>query len=243
MRLINKVAIVTGAASGIGRAIANTFVAEGAQVVYSDLAPGDLKLDDKQAVFIKCDVAKKEEVDNLVKSAMAKFGRLDIMVNNAGIDTEGSIMDTSDADWEKTIAVDLSGVFYGARAASRAMKDNKISGAIINIGSIAGVVGFAGSAAYCTAKGGVIQLTRAAALDLAPFNIRMNAIAPGIIATNMTKDYLADPAFKKIFTDNTPLGHVGEPQDIANAALYLASDEAKFVTGTILHVDGGWTAR
>jgi NAD(P)-dependent dehydrogenase (short-subunit alcohol dehydrogenase family) len=243
MKLENKVAIVTGAASGIGLAIANTFVAEGAKVVYADLAPGDLKLDEKQAVFIKCDVAKKEEVENLVKSAIDKFGHLDIMVNNAGIGGSGGVLDATYESWDKTIAINLSGVFYGAHLAGQAMKAAGIKGSIINMSSILGTVGLPGAIAYCAAKGGVVQLTHAGALDLAPAGIRMNAIAPGFIATNMTKGFLADEGFSNMVKVNTPLGYVGESQDIANAALYLASDDSKYVTGTVIHVDGGWTAR
>jgi len=243
MKLENKVAIVTGAASGIGLAIANTFIKEGAQVVYSDVNELTESLDPQKAIFVKCDVSQRSEVNNLIKTTIDKFGHLDIMVNNAGIASSGSILDLDDSIWNKTLSIDLFGVFYGSQIASQIMKEQGISGSIINISSIAGSVGFASSLAYCTAKGGVEQLTRAACLDLAPYNIRINAIAPGVIITNMTKDYLADQNFKKMFEANTPLTHPGEPQDIANAALYLASDDAKYVTGSTLYVDGGWTAK
>lgn len=243
MKLTDKVAIVTGAASGIGRAIANLFVTEGAIVVYTDLAPGDLKLDGTRAVFMKCDVAKKEEVSDLVKGTVAKYGRLDIMVNNAGIGTLGGVLDVTYEAWDKTLAVNLSGVFYGAHLAGLAMKDLGIKGSIINMSSILGSVGMAGSISYCVSKGGVVQLTHAGALDLAPLGIRMNAIAPGFIETNMTKGILTDENFNNMVKTNTPLGRVGEPEDIAQAALYLASDDSKYVTGTIIYVDGGWTAR
>ncbi len=242
MQLKDKIAIVTGASSGIGQAIADLFVAEGAKVVYADLKPGIALAADK-AVFVKADVSKKAEVENLIKTALDKFGRLDIMVNNAGIASSGGLLETTAEIWEKTLAVDLNGVFYGAQLAARAMKEKKIEGAIVNISSIAGLVGFVGSLAYGTAKGAVIQLTKAAALDLAPHRIRINAICPGIIATNMTKDYLNEANFKKMVLENTPLGRVGEAKDIAQAALYLASDAARYVTGAILTVDGGWTAR
>ena len=243
MKLENKVAIVTGAASGIGLAIANTFVLEGAKVVYADLNQGDLKLDAGKAIFIKCDVSKKEEVENLIKTTVEKFGRVDVMVNNAGIGGLGGILDTTYDNWDKTIAVNLSGVFYGAHLAAQAMKEKGIKGSIINMSSILGSVGLAGAISYSVSKGGVVQLTHAGALDLAPLGIRMNAIAPGFIATNMTKGVLADEGFNNMIKANTPLGYVGEAQDIANAALYLASDDSKYVTGTILYVDGGWTAR
>jgi NAD(P)-dependent dehydrogenase (short-subunit alcohol dehydrogenase family) len=243
MKLENKVAIVTGAASGIGLAIANTYLAEGAKVIYADLKPGDLKLDNEKAIFVSCDVTKKEEVEKLVNTALEKFGRLDIMVNNAGIGTMGGILDVKYEDWDKTIAVNLFGVFYGAHLAAKVMKEKGIKGSIINMSSILGSVGMAGTISYCVAKGGVVQLTHAAALDLAPFEIRINAIAPGFIATNMTKGILADEGFNNMIKASTPLGHVGEAQDIANAALYLASDDSKYMTGTIMYVDGGWTAR
>lgn len=243
MKLENKVAIVTGAASGIGLAIANLFVAEGAKVVYSDLSDSGLKLNPSSAFFVKCDVADSKAVDALVKTAVEKFGHLDIMVNNAGIGSAGGILDAKDADWEKTLRVNLFGVFYGVRAAANAMKSAGIKGSIINLSSILGTVGLPGAIAYCAAKGGVVQLTHAAALDLAPLGVRINAIAPGFIATNMTKAVLADENFYKMIQANTPLGYVGEPNDIAAAALYLAADDAKYVTGTVIHVDGGWTAR
>ena len=243
MKLENKVAVVTGASSGLGLAIANLFVAEGAKVIYADLNEGDLKLDEANAVFVKCDVSNSLEVDATVKAAVDKFGHLDIMVNNAGIGSLGGIMDITDEFWDKIMGINLSGVLYGARAAARAMKATKTKGVIINMSSILGTVGLPGAVAYCATKGGVVQLTHAGALDLAADGIRMNAIAPGFIATNMTKGPLEDKNFKTMVEMNTPLGHVGEPNDIAKAALYLASDDAKYVTGTILHVDGGWTAR
>ncbi len=246
MQLENKVAIVTGAASGIGLAIAEKFLSQGAKVVLSDVneAPQDLlQKYAEQAMFIKCDVSQSAQVDALVKAGVDKFGRLDIMVNNAGIATNGQANDTSDEVWHKTIEVNLSGVFYGLRAASQAMIKQKSTGSIINMASIAGLVGFSGSLAYCASKGGIVQLTRSAAVDLAKAKIRVNAIAPGVIDTNMTKAYLADPGFQQLLTNMTPMGHAGVPNNIAEAALYLASDAASYTTGQILAVDGGWVAQ
>jgi len=244
MRLKNKVAIVTGAASGIGQAVADIFIAEGAQVIYSDIADeaNHLSLVPGQAEYIKCDVSNRLEVLNLIKAATDKFGRLDIMVNNAGIGTMGSILDLSDEIWDKTLKVNLNGVFYGSQIAAQVMKEKGIKGSIINISSILGTVGMAGTVAYCASKGAVVQLTHAAALDLAPLGVRINAVAPGFIATKMTEGVLEDQGFNQMVKANTPLGYVGEAIDIATAVLYLASDEAKYVTGTVLHVDGGWTA-
>ncbi len=246
MQLANKIAIVTGASSGIGLAIAEKFLSEGAKVVLSDVNEVGQEIANKygeQAMFIKCDVSKSAEVDALVEQAVKKFGRLDIMVNNAGIATSGTASDTSDEVWHKTIEVNLSGVFYGLRAAAKIMLAQKSAGAIINMTSIAGSVGFNGSLAYCASKGGITQLTRAAAIDLAKSKIRVNAIAPGVIDTNMTKAYLADPGFQQLMANMTPMGHVGQPENIADAALYLASEASSYTTGQILHVDGGWTAQ
>lgn len=242
MRMENKVAIVTGAASGLGQAIADKYLAEGAMVVYSDMADSLATTSDK-AIYIKCDVSKSAEVDNLIAGAIAKFGRLDVMVNNAGIGGLGGILEATDESWQKTIGVNLSGVFYGVRAAARAMKESGTKGSIINMSSILGKVGLASAISYCAAKGGVVQVTHAAALDLAPYGIRVNAIAPGFIETGMTKDILTNEAFGGMVKASTPLGYVGKPDDIANAALYLGSDESTYATGGIIYVDGGWTAR
>lgn len=245
MRLKNKVAIVTGAASGIGRAIADQFVKEGARVIYSDVVEPSKKLagDGRRAVFFKTDVADANQVNKLVKFSVQKFGRLDIMVNNAGIGGSGGVLEATDADWQKTININLSGVFYGMRAAGQYMKRKKVKGAIINMSSILGSIGFPGAIAYGASKGGIVQLTHCGALDLAPLGIRVNAIAPGFIKTNMTKDYLANKEFKKMVEENTPLGYVGEPKNIADAAVFLASEESGYVTGHVIFVDGGWRAR
>ncbi len=240
--LENKVAVVTGAANGIGLAIAQTLQAAGAKVVYSDISDPGLDLQDDQASFKLCDVSQVEQVVALVNYAVEKFGSLDIMVNNAGIGALGGALDTKDEDWKKVIDVNLSGTFYGTREAAKIMKAKSIKGSIINLSSILGTVGMQSTIAYCASKGGVVQLTRAAALDLASLEIRVNAIAPAFIATKMTEGVFADPNFNAMIMANTPLAKVGEPQDIANAALYLATPASKYVTGTILHVDGGWTA-
>ena len=243
MRLENKVAIVTGASSGIGKAIAEMYIAEGAKVVFSDLSPQKGVKLPENAAFCKADVSKVADVKNLLDFTIKKFGRLDIMVNNAGIGLTGEVATMTDKLWEKVISVNLSGVFYGTRAAAKYMKTKKIKGSIINMASILGSVGFYGAGAYCAAKGGVNQLTRTSALELAPYSIRVNSIAPGFIKTNMTKGVQEDKDSNNLITTSTPLGHMGEPEDIAYAAVYLASEESKFVTGSILYVDGGWTAR
>lgn len=242
MRMQDKVAVVTGAASGIGKAIAEKYLAEGAKVVYSDIAE-TFEVDHENAIYVKCDVANSEEVNALVAAAVAKFGKLDVMVNNAGIGGLGGVLDATDEAWRRTIDINLSGVFYGARAAANAMKNQGIKGSIINMSSILGKVGFAGAICYCAAKGGVVQITHAAALDVASFGIRVNAIAPGFITTGMTRDVLQNEAFNNLVVSSTPLGHVGHVDDIANAALYLGSDESTYVTGEVIYVDGGWTAK
>jgi NAD(P)-dependent dehydrogenase (short-subunit alcohol dehydrogenase family) len=245
MRLENKIAIVTGAASGIGKAIAEQFINEGAKVVFSDVNsdPSLVSAFGDKALFVKCDVSKSAEVENLIGQTIKHFGGLDIMVNNAGIGGLGGIIEVTDESWDKTIAINLSGVMFGMRAAAKAMKEKGVRGSIINMSSILGKVGFNGAIAYCAAKGGVVQLTQAGALDLAADKIRVNAIAPGFIETNMTKDVLAMKQFNDMIVSSTPLGHVGQVSDIASAAVYLASDEANYVTGSVVYVDGGWTAR
>jgi NAD(P)-dependent dehydrogenase (short-subunit alcohol dehydrogenase family) len=238
-----QVAIVTGASSGLGLAIAKNFELFGAQVIYSDINDLNLNLDPKKSIFKKSDVSKIEEVKDLVETAFSKFGRLDIMVNNAGIGALGGILETSQTDWQKVLDINLSGVFYGTQAAAKLMKEHKIKGSIINLSSILGTVGLNSALAYCASKGGVVQLSRAASLDLASFGIRVNVIAPGFIKTKMTEDILKDDNFSNMVKSNTPLGYPGQDEDIAQAALYLASSNSSYVTGTVLHVDGGWTAR
>jgi NAD(P)-dependent dehydrogenase (short-subunit alcohol dehydrogenase family) len=244
MRLQNKVAIVTGASSGLGEAMAKMFLTQGAKVVFSDIndLPIDIKLNDN-AVFFKADVSKKEEVVELIKFTVQKFGSLDIMINNAGIGLTGDILSMNESIWHKVIDVNLNGVFYGVQLAANYMKENGIKGSIINTSSILGSVGFRGAGAYCTAKGGLDQLTKTSALELAPFGIRVNAVAPGFIKTKMTKSVEENETANNFIKASTPLGYMGEPDDIAYAALYLASDEAKYVTGSVLYVDGGWTAQ
>lgn len=246
MKLTNKISIVTGASNGIGLAIAKLFVDNGSTVVLSDVdekaglqAAKDLG---SKASFVKCDVSKSQEVFKLVQSTLEKFGRLDVMVNNAGIGALTNILTCSDDDWHRVIETNLSGVFYGTRAAAIAMKENNIKGSIINMTSILGIVAMPQTVAYSSSKGGVSNLTRASSHDLAPYGIRVNAIAPAFIKTNMTKDILNNPDFANMVKTNTPLGYAGEPMDIAQAALYLASEDSGYVTGIILPVDGGWTS-
>ncbi|MDD2274501.1 MAG: SDR family oxidoreductase [Candidatus Pacebacteria bacterium] len=234
MKLENKIAIVTGSSSGIGKAIAEKFIREGAKVVFSDVNEID------NVLFKKCDVSKSNEVNDLINFCLEKFGGLDIMVNNAGIGTLADITTLTDEEWQKVIGINLSGVFYGARAASKVMKEG---GSIINMSSILGSVGFANAVAYCAAKGGVDQITKAGALDLSKKGIRINSIAPGFIKTNMTKGLQEDEAYSSFINMMTPMGRMGDVEDIANAAVYLASSDSKYTTGTTLYVDGGYRAQ
>ena len=250
-KLQDKVAIITGSRRGIGKGIAIAFAKEGCKVVVSDYVEdadgkktvGEIENLGSDAIFVKADVSKEKDMKSLVDNAVKKFGKLDIIVNNAGIVLFGTADAIEEKDWDKVIDVNLKGVFFGTKYAAKQMLKQGKGGRIINISSIAGLVGFPGISAYCASKGGVTEFTREAALDYAKNGITVNAINPGVIETDMTKGMIEDKETSKNLLENTPVGRFGNPEDIGNAALFLALDESSFITGHNLVVDGGWTAR
>jgi NAD(P)-dependent dehydrogenase (short-subunit alcohol dehydrogenase family) len=248
MRLQDKVAVVTGAGSGIGQAIALRFAAEGADVVIPDikLAAAEetaerVRALGRRALAMQVDVSRSADVKRAITTTVEQLGRIDIMVNNAGIRFIAPLTEVSDEDWNRVIAINLTGVFYGIREVVPQMKKQG-GGKIINMASITGVSPMVDRIAYCTAKGGVITMTKEAALELAGTGICVNAIAPGFVLTPLTAFYEHDPRMAAVVKSSSPHGRWGQTTDIASAALYLASSEADWVNGTTLFVDGGYTA-
>ncbi len=250
-RLAGRVAAITGASSGIGRAAAERFVEEGAQVVLGDIQDdaGRALAEslDGNAVFVRCDVTSEDDVAGLVDTAVAKFGRLDVMYNNAGIVGAVGPIDTTPADeWHASIDILLHGVFYGVKHAARVMKP-RMAGSIISMSSTAGVMGGLGPHAYATAKHAVVGLTKNAAAELCRFGIRVNCIAPASVLTPMvafahTGDHTNMDGARAELTANSPLiGRPGLATDVANAALWLASDESGYTSGHCLTTDAGYT--
>ncbi|MEX1211322.1 MAG: SDR family oxidoreductase [Balneolaceae bacterium] len=245
--LKNKVAIITGAASGIGEATALLFAREGAKVVVSDInseagkaVVEEIENRDGEAIFVKADTASESDNKKLVQAAIDKFGTLDIAVNNAGIG--GPLAETADYPsdgWEKVIGINLSGVFYGLKAQIPAMKNG---GSIINVSSILGQVGTANSPAYVAAKHGVVGLTKTAAIEYAKKGIRINAVGPGYIKTPLVENALDSEALKML-AGLHPIGRLGESNEVAELFLWLASGKSSFVTGSYYAVDGGYLAQ
>lgn len=243
MQLQDKVALVTGAASGIGFAIAAAFVAEGAKVLLADVnrEKGEAaarSLGDA-AAFTVCDVGDKASATAAVAAAVARFGRLDILVNNAGIIHPAEFLDLAEEDFDRVLRVNLKGAFLCAQAAARQMVAQAAGGAIINLSSVNAVMAIPNQTAYNVSKGGVTQLTRNAALALAPHGIRVNAIGPGSILTDMLAVVMDDEAAKARILSRTPMGRCGTVEEIAAIAVFLASPAASYMTGQTLYADGG----
>jgi len=239
MKIDGEVAIVTGGGSGIGKAIAERFKEEGLDVVIGDIS-GEEVAEGLDCDFVECDVSKPDQVEELVNYTVNEFGRLDVMVNNAGIGSQASIEDMKVEDYQSLRSIDLDGVVYGCKYAAPHLK--KTEGCIINTASIYGLVGDAGATAYNAAKGGVVNLTRSVANDLAKDNVRVNSICPGFVSTAMTEEALQDEEFKSHVISQTPMKRVAEPSEISGVAAFLASEDASYITGVNLPVDGGWTS-
>ena len=240
--LAGQTAVITGGAQGLGYAIAERFIAEGARVVL-----GDLNLDaTKEAVetlggadvarAVKCDVTAYSDVDALVEAALAEFGRFDIMVNNAGITRDATLRKMTEEDFDQVISVHLKGTWNGLKKAASIMREQK-RGAIVNMSSISGKVGMIGQTNYSAAKAGIVGMTKAASKELAHLGVRVNAFQPGLIRSAMTEAMPQRIWDSKVA--EVPLGRAGEPSEVANVALFLASDLSSYMTGTVLEVTGG----
>jgi len=249
VRLKDKIALVTGATSGIGKAIAQRFAAEGAHVAVNyrphgenqQLAEEMLRDFPTPGVLAPADVSKRDDVEKMIADVHQGFGRLDIVVNNAGIEIQKSFLEVTDDEWNAVIAVNLYGPFVVSQAAARLMVERNAGGKIVNISSVHEDIPFPGYATYCASKGGLRMLMRNLALDLAPHKINVNNIAPGAIATPINQRTLTDPEAKRNAIGEIPWGRFGTPEEIAAVAVFLASDESDYVTGSTYYVDGGLT--
>jgi len=248
--LTRQIAIVTGARRGMGRTHALALARAGAKVVVADISleecqkvVEEIKKEKGEAMAVKCDVSKKEEIDEMVRKTIEKWGKIDVLVNNAGICQFKPFLELTEEEWDRTIDINLKGYFLCAQAAAKEMAKQK-SGAIVNIASIAMGqvgVGFPALTHYCASKGGIVGMTEAMALELAPFNIRVNAIAPGAIDTPMAAS-LQDPKVMEATLAGIPLHRIGKPEEVSNLVLFLASDASSYMTGSTVVIDGGWLA-
>ena len=259
MKLRDRVAIITGAGSGIGRATALLFAKEGARIVVADIDPkkgeetvNTIRKDGGQSILIETDVTRSSSIENAVSKTISHFGRIDILHNSAGVDlfvinpkADGTAAGTLEEDWDKLLAINLKGTFLFCKFTLPHMMKQK-SGVILNMGSEYGLVGGLASAAYCASKGGIVMLTKQMAIDYAPYNVRVNCICPCNVDTPLMEKGLAtceDPkAARQTWMNIMPLRRFSKPEEIAAAALYLASDDAAFITGTSFIIDGGVTA-
>jgi glucose 1-dehydrogenase len=245
VKLKDRIAIVTGASKGIGLACAERFAADGATVIMSDVVDGAGEAAAKAigATYIHCDVSRASDVNALVEGVVRRFGAVDILMNNAGIAMAGDFLSITEADLDKVLGINLKGSFLMLQACARHMvkqaEAGRRPGAIINMSSVNDTLAIPTIVSYCMSKGGVSQLTRATSIYLAPFGIRVNAIGPGSIRTDMYKGVVADPAAVKRVMSRTPMGRPGEPSEVASIAAFLASDDASYVTGETIYVDGG----
>lgn len=244
-----KVAIVTGSARGIGAGIAVRFGAEGAKVVCLDRNPATetveyIKAHGGEAMAVQCDISKLANIEAAVQTVLDTYGTVDILVNSAGLSKMASITDATEADWDFVNNVTLKGTWMMIKGVAPTMKANKY-GKIINIASISGCVAFVDQSIYCAAKGGVVNMTRELGVELAPFGINVNAICPSVVDTPLFIDIKSplEGKFLQECIDGHPIGRISTPEDIAGPATFLASDDASFICGHILMVDGGWTAK
>ena len=244
MRLEGKVCIITGGGRGIGAATARKFAAEGARVVVADVSAEavqsvvqTLESGGSAALGIVVDVTRAADAERMVAETLAHFGRLDCLVNNAGITDDAQLLKMDEAQWDRVIDINLKGVYLCTRAAVRAMVERGIRGVILNASSVVGLYGNFGQTNYAAAKWGVIGMTKTWSKELGRKGIRVNAVAPGFILTPMTEK--VPPKVLDMMTEKTPLGRLGTPEDVANAYAFLASDEAAYITGAVLSVDGG----
>jgi len=249
MLLENRVAVVTGGARGVGYAIARRFLEEGARVVIADIddTTGPQAAEELAvfgpARYVECDVGERLDVRNMIAATIDAFGDIDVLVNNAGILAEADFLKLDEADFDRVLRVNLKGAFLCAQAAARHMVERIAAGAapgtIVNISSVNAVFAIANQVPYSVSKGGINQLTKVMALSLAPYRIRVNAIGPGSIATEMLDSVMADAESRRRILSRTPLGRIGEPKEIAAIAAFLASDEASYITGQTIYADGG----
>jgi len=246
MKLKDKVSIITGATKGIGLACAEEFAKEGSKVVLSgrteslgEEAAERIRAGGGDAEFVRCDISQNAQIQNLVKKTFEKYGRIDVVVNNAGVNHSANFFDISEEDWDWVMSVDLKGTFLLSQAAAKVMVDQGIQGVIINMSSVMAVMALADQVPYCAAKGGINQLTKAMAIALGDYGIRVNAIGPGPVLTDLMQRVVHNKEKEAELLSRLPLGRIAECREIATVAVFMASDDSSFFTGQCVYPDGG----